>query len=341
MKHLGQLPIDQGVITLQNRLKKNRDDQSRKDQIEKQLQQTQEEIHNAESIKKTMETRLSQLCEEAHESIPLLLEPLEKRSGEFRKVSHDLEKLRNEILELGEGMDIETLQGEVDKKNQDEIQQQIQQLQNVITVELEPRKTEVAEQKGRREKEQEVMDGNDNAAELSLQAQGVLAEIQFEAEQYSRLKLASAILRKEIEGYREKNQGPLLNRSGEFFNTLTLGSFTSLQTEYNQKDEPLLVGVRPEGSLVHVDGMSSGTRDQLYLSLRLAALEKYMDSMDPMPFIVDDILVHFDDERSAATLQVLADLAQKTQVILFTHHSSILGQASKLSKSDQPVILKI
>jgi uncharacterized protein YhaN len=37
-------------------------------------------------------------------------------------------------------------------------------------------------------------------------------------------------------------------------------------------------------------------------------------------FIVDDILAHFDDDRSKAMLSVLAELAGTTQIILFTHH---------------------
>ncbi len=77
--------------------------------------------------------------------------------------------------------------------------------------------------------------------------------------------------------------------------------------------------------------MSSGTRDQLYLALRLAALEKYMKSSEPMPFIVDDILIHFDDDRSKATLAVLAELTKKTQVILFTHHSRVVEQAREVA----------
>ena len=76
--------------------------------------------------------------------------------------------------------------------------------------------------------------------------------------------------------------------------------------------------------------MSAGTRDQLYLALRLASLEKYMETAEPMPFIVDDVLVDFDDRRTEAALQALAGLAGKTQVILFTHHSQLVGQAQRL-----------
>jgi uncharacterized protein YhaN len=73
--------------------------------------------------------------------------------------------------------------------------------------------------------------------------------------------------------------------------------------------------------------MSDGTRDQLYLSLRLASLEKYLQAGEPMPFIVDDILVNFDDRRAAATLRALAELSKKTQVLFFTHHERLVELA--------------
>ena len=76
--------------------------------------------------------------------------------------------------------------------------------------------------------------------------------------------------------------------------------------------------------------MSSGARDQLYLALRLATLEKYLATSEPMPFIVDDILINFDDQRARATLDVLADFSAKTQVLLFTHHARISEMAGKL-----------
>ena len=79
-----------------------------------------------------------------------------------------------------------------------------------------------------------------------------------------------------------------------------------------------------------VEEMSSGTRDQLYLALRLATLEWRLEKHEPMPFIADDILVNFDDGRSEATLKALAALAEKNQVILFTHHRQIVQTVESL-----------
>lgn len=58
-----------------------------------------------------------------------------------------------------------------------------------------------------------------------------------------------------------------------------------------------------------------------------------MESAEPMPFIVDDVLVDFDDVRSEAALIALAALAEKIQVILFTHHTRVVDQARGVRSS--------
>ena len=76
-------------------------------------------------------------------------------------------------------------------------------------------------------------------------------------------------------------------------------------------------------------GMSEGTADQLYLALRLAAIERHLESGPAVPVIVDDILVQFDDERAGAAFDALAKLGAKTQVLLFTHHKHLLELARR------------
>ena len=76
--------------------------------------------------------------------------------------------------------------------------------------------------------------------------------------------------------------------------------------------------------------LSEGTRDQLFLAFRLASLERYGELAEPLPFIADDILVHFDDARSKATLRLLAEFGKRNQVLLFTHHESVRNAAAEL-----------
>jgi len=88
--------------------------------------------------------------------------------------------------------------------------------------------------------------------------------------------------------------------------TLTLGRFSRLIVDYDA-DKPTLAGVRSDDTVVPVDGMSEGTVDQLYLALRVAAVEDVVRGGVRLPFL-DDLFLNFDDERAAAGFKVFAQL---------------------------------
>ncbi|MDB5380542.1 MAG: hypothetical protein JWO26_174 [Rhodospirillales bacterium] len=92
-----------------------------------------------------------------------------------------------------------------------------------------------------------------------------------------------------------------------------------------------LLGISEDGrNAVEVDAMSEGTTEQLFLSLRLAAIEQTVDAGIRLPFIADDLFVNFDDDRARAGFQALADLARKTQVLFFTHHAHLADIAKSV-----------
>ena len=328
---LVNLPAEDAVIRLNALLSENRSRQTKRQQIGEQIEQATQEIRDSKASIQTMTDRLDALGAEANCDSHDQLEAAERRSADYLRIKEAIASIEKEILEAGEGVSIEELEAQAGGVDPDSLPGQITELNNRIEDELEPRRTELAETKGREEKELELMDGSDHAALLADQAHAILAGIRSDAERYVQVKLASRILHDQIERYRRENQGPLLKRASEHFSALTLGSFDGLTTDFNEKDEPVLAGIRPGGEFVYVEGMSSGTRDQLYLALRLASLEKYMESSEPLPFIVDDILVDFDDDRSQAALNALAGLAEKMQVILFTHHSRVVEQAKQVN----------
>lgn len=327
---LGDLPADDSVVRLNALLSENRSRQTKRQQIEEQIEQATQEIQDSNASIQTMTDRLDALCVEAKCDGHPQLEAAERQSADYLQIKGAIDAIEQEILDAGEGSTIVELEAQAEGIDPDSLPGRITELNDKIEDELEPRRTELAETKGREEKELELMDGSDHAAVLADQAQATLASIRSDAERYIQVKLAGKILRDQIEHYRQENQGPLVKRASEHFSALTLGSFNGLMTDFNERDEPILAGIRPGGERVTVEGMSSGTRDQLYLALRLASLEKYMESSEPMPFIVDDILVDFDDARSQAALNALAELSERTQVILFTHHTRVVELSKKV-----------
>jgi uncharacterized protein YhaN len=148
------------------------------------------------------------------------------------------------------------------------------------------------------------------------------------AEEYVALSLASRVLIEAVRRYREGNSSGLLSEASGVFRLLTCQSFDRLAISEDDDGKAYLVGVRPDESEVGVEGMSDGTCDQLYLSLRLAHLKRHAAKDGPFPFIVDDILLTFDDKRARAALHCLSDLSQSMQVLYFTHHRHIRDMAA-------------
>ena len=64
-----------------------------------------------------------------------------------------------------------------------------------------------------------------------------------------------------------------------------------------------------DGVPVRVEALSDGTRDQLYLALRLASIEQHVSRNESLPLVVDDALVNFDDPRSEAAFELLGEIA--------------------------------
>ncbi|TLU84308.1 MAG: hypothetical protein FDX21_06560 [Chlorobium sp.] len=310
---LGRASQDQAILLR---------DRKERESLEKAVIIAETNVRNCEEHLAVM--RQSACCNTREE----LLEA-EQRSLHYTKLHERLFDIESRLTRIAEGATIANLEAQADAVDFDELPGRIDNLNNEITSLLDPGIQQLSETIGRKRSELERMDGSGKAATLADALQNALTKIRRLTERYIRIKLAEKILREETERYRNENEAPLLKMASRYFSQLTIGSFASLRTDSDDHDNPILIGLRPNGIRLHVDAMSSGTRDQLYLALRLATLEWRSESSEPMPFIVDDILINFDDARSRATIKALSNLAEKSQVILFTHHQKIVDIAEE------------
>ncbi len=168
--------------------------------------------------------------------------------------------------------------------------------------------------------------GQDEAAQAEARRQEALARMGNAVERFIRVHTAAKLLRWSIERFREHKQGPLLTQASAIFRGLTDGALEKLYVDHDTQP-PTLFGQRPNGARVHIEGMSEGTRDQLYLALRLAALELHLQQTLPLPFIADDLFINYDNGRARAGFAALADLSRLTQVIFLSHHHHLVELA--------------
>ncbi|HEY0331023.1 MAG TPA: AAA family ATPase [Rhodopseudomonas sp.] len=176
--------------------------------------------------------------------------------------------------------------------------------------------------------------GRDAAAQAAERAEAN-AELLSIAERWLLRAAAARLAARAIERHRAMVQDPLIARASSLFATATGGAFAGLGIDYGDDDQPVLVARRCDGAQVAIAGLSEGSRDQLFLALRLALLERR--TAEPMPFIGDDLLTSFDEPRTLATLRLLAEAGQQRQIILFTHHRHVAELAKSLN--DHPIEL--
>jgi chromosome segregation protein len=300
------------------------------------LQNAEARYRQAEDRVREAKAKLRPLLELAGVSTPAELHPLVVRSDRNRELLKRLDEARDQVLANGDGLSLEAIEAEVANEDLTTLVRRLETLKQEAE-EATRQLTALGEARLRAEQTLMSISGQANAAVAEGKRQEALSALADASERYVKVATANKLLRWAIDRYRDRKQGPLLSRASELFNMLTLGRFKRLIVDYEQQP-PSLGALRVDGLHVQVDGMSEGTVDQLYLALRLAALELHMEKATPMPFIADDLFINFDDERARAGLEALKQVSTKTQVLFLTHHDHYLPLVRTVFGQDANVV---
>lgn len=327
---LAQTPPEQAVREIASRLATAKTDRASRDQVKKQLDRLKKDREAADASIRLASATLAALRQEAGCNTNDELVETETRSEEFRILDGKVEELEGRLAAISAGKPIDEFIDEAAGMDLDHVNSDVER----VAREHEAAVSEagnVGTELGLARGDLKMMDGRPVAAMAAQEAQEALSEARNWTERYLRLRIAVRVLRAEMERYKERSQGPVLKRASELFSAVTLGRYVGLVPDYDAGDEPVLVGVKPppDDGKVQVEKMSTGTRDQAYLALRLASLEKFVAEGEPLPLLVDDALISFDDRRAEAAIKALGELALKTQVILFTHHGHMVDIARR------------
>lgn len=161
--------------------------------------------------------------------------------------------------------------------------------------------------------------------ELRLELQQLLTRQEESARRYATLLLAQRMLRTAIASWESKSQPEVYRQAGRYLHIMTDGAWEKIQL--SQKGTlQILDAARAAREPIH---LSLGTRQQLYLALRIALLQQADNVGRAIPVFADDILVNFDARRRRGAARALAELARTRQVVLFTCHEEVVKALRK------------
>ena len=129
--------------------------------------------------------------------------------------------------------------------------------------------------------------------------------------------LALTLLEETRSRYERERQPDVVRAAGTHFERITGGRYARIVAPPGDAS----VRVETTGGESRVtDELSRGTAEQLYLALRFGLIEEFATHAEPLPVVMDDILVNFDADRAGRAATAIGDLAGRHQVLYFTCH---------------------
>lgn len=159
-----------------------------------------------------------------------------------------------------------------------------------------------------------LLRGVDSAALLNIREQ-LRGRMRSGAERYLVLAAARAILDRAVERSERERQPELLKKAALFLSEITGNRYTRVWKSATDNLLKISAPDAPEGK--NASQLSRGTREQLFLALRMALIDSLPGDMEHLPVAFDDIFVNFDNTRRSAAWRCIEEFARNRQVIVF------------------------
>ncbi len=259
-------------------------------------------------------------------------EALLRLAGERRRHEAARDEAEARLLEAGAGLATDVLRREAEAVGPDELAVALEAVSARQGAAIAAQSRAAAERQQCSDALERVLaeDGASRAAAAQASAVALLGRSLDEAlVQHA----AALLLREGLRAVEAGGDNALAARIGAVFASVTGGRYPGLRVvAAEEKRAARLVAVEDgfADEVREIEALSEGTRDQLFLALRLAAIEAEVAAGPSPPFLVDDVLQSFDDRRAVAALRAMLPLSEGTQVIVLTHHRHLVELVGEL-----------
>ena len=318
------------VAALSDRLVEHEKARERRDTLLAQRPAMVEDVGTVESEIANAQTQLDELLALAGVDDVTQLPSLEARAARARVLTSEITEIEQQVESVGEGRFAE-LAASADGFDRDRGVVDLGELRNE-SEELRAERDDIKERFGERKRELAEAEADVAAVNAAQEVAFARSGVAEAAAAYAKAKLGAIVVRRSIDRYRAQHQDPLLQRANELFTRFTLGSFVELFVDVDDRGVGILIGRQRDRVLKRVPQMSKGTREQLFLALRIAAIERYVATSGPVPVVIDDVFIESDPPRSERIFEALGELSNLTQVIVLTHHEHLIDVGRKALK---------
>lgn len=285
-----------------------------------------------------VETEVKELLETAGAANESEFERAAARVRRHTELTDDIERLDREVRRVAEEEDAEVFLRELGAAKGDEVNVERQRVDEESR-EIETTYQQRVERTALARDQLQKLDRASEAAELAQQLESDRARLAAAVDRWAPLVLAQTLMARAIERFEREHQPEMMQEIGLLFSQMTGGRYTGVRRKLDEQGTLLLQ--LHDGSHKEPHELSTGTREQLYLAMRLAYVRHYCRDAEPLPLVMDDVLVNFDDERAKSTLRVLLELARDMQILFMTCHQNIAQMIAAATDNMDPIRLSV
>ena len=271
--------------------------------IDEKIDRLTKEIDAKENIEKELSNKIAMIKGQT-----ILLEKNnEQTNSKINEISEDIKKLEeerdNQILEkFSNKINNSKIRKLLESKNLKEDLVNIEEKINNCKIKI----------KGLEIEENTILPQLDNLVNFE-------ERLEADKEEYKNLKRKEEVITKAIENLEEAYEEMKTTITPKFTTNLSSSIKTISNNKYNKvtiNDENGMVVENSRGEYIEAGKLSTGTIDQLYLSLRLSMIDEL--SKESLPIILDETFAYFDNNRLENVIKYLNDELNNHQAIIFT-----------------------
>ena len=237
------------------------------------------------------------------------------RWREIEEIKSRLDQLQKEIL-AGAGERSEEVLHLLGNISAERLERQIANLARRIA-EQGQLTAERQQQQGKIRQQRDALIDERRFEELRFREEALKEEISEAAQTWARLTLARHAVTEAKAFFEQERQPDVMRAASDWFKAITLDEYLGICPD-SEPGSLAVLTAKKEPRLV--TQLSRGTREQLFLAMRLALIRDRSRDAEPLPVLMDDILVNFDPERAKAAAKAVLTLAGDHQILFFTCH---------------------
>jgi len=287
-----------------------------KNRLEKDLARKQTALKNAESELKQVQSGIGNLLESVQAA----------DRQDFRKKYEENEKVKDTIRQKNEAVRaIENISGrgkaaEVIEYLKNNEKEHIESRNRELPGEIDSTDQEWKDKNnelGEKRSEIKRIEGESELAAVLTELETEKQKLQDVYQEWITGKIALNILHEVKSRYEQEKQPKVIRNSSRYFKKITMDNYEKVRVSLDEKEVAVYDST---GGSKKINQLSRGTKEQLLISLRLGFIEEYEKQSEPLPLIVDEVMVNFDPYRARQITGIFREFAENRQILMFTCH---------------------